>query len=705
MTYEIKTNNGYTSAPVEYTFKVTINELNEIEGTLTVEDSSVFCQDNGCLRVTFTTDDTHKLSGNYVLSRSSEKTNFTVWEDIKYFLFTAQKEFTYTDYSVENGVGYKYALQNENKYGMRTKRLVEETNVPRLTHFEYTYLLNNDTQLKLQFDNNVSSFKHHILDSKQDTLGSKYASVSRNGYAHYAEFPITGLITLRMDDDNTFLHLLPEDYEYERKRNHCDPSGNEPAPVETNDKKFISTAVTKENVLKEYDFRQLALEWLDDGKLFLYRSATEGNIIVRLTDISLTPKQTLGRMIWSFSASAVEVAENTFENLYNYGIISIGEYQEFSEDEQYIFLGQVGGMYYGDPDYPWGRMIRGEYRIESQGLVPEAGSADNLVDLIEADNSFPTNEEGKYRYKFDNVYSIWVEQFPVLRYETELTELHAKLAEAQSSYDTEKIEFLTKQIAALEEFVHVLTTEQTYPLITLVINGQEITMGPNKVYTLNKLENITDIHLKYSIPVLLNYTCKVHIVENEEKTQQAIEDGEPWGQVNGVFTETVDVLSAYNYRYEESQFHIGEYTIIDEDNGNAVFYHLYETKNIMDLIKDESKRQIEASYGVKFTKQDAQGKWSTEDGLLLYSFQDVKYIEIEADPGTALLIGKNDAEDAIEVQIGPTGKYIINNNIPTTSAEARAFIKYLAFKEPSFAIINYICITQQERMSGGGTNE
>ena len=38
---------------------------------------------------------------------------------------------------------------------------------------------------------------------------------------------------------------------------------------------------------------------------------TEGNILVKLMDISLTPNQTLGRMLYSFSATAYEIDEES----------------------------------------------------------------------------------------------------------------------------------------------------------------------------------------------------------------------------------------------------------------------------------------------------------------------------------------------------------------------------------------------------------
>jgi hypothetical protein len=67
------------------------------------------------------------------------------------------------------------------------------------------------------------------------------------------------------------------------------------------------------------------LEWLNNGQPKLFRSSTEGNYIVRLMNVSLSPNDTLGRMLHTFNASACEIAEYTYKNLSELGLISIGD--------------------------------------------------------------------------------------------------------------------------------------------------------------------------------------------------------------------------------------------------------------------------------------------------------------------------------------------------------------------------------------------
>ena len=52
----------------------------------------------------------------------------------------------------------------------------------------------------------------------------------------------------------------------------------------------------------------------------MFRSPAEGNILVRLMDVNLTPEQTLGRMLYSFSATAYEIDDITAESYEKYGI-------------------------------------------------------------------------------------------------------------------------------------------------------------------------------------------------------------------------------------------------------------------------------------------------------------------------------------------------------------------------------------------------
>ena len=71
----------------------------------------------------------------------------------------------------------------------------------------------------------------------------------------------------------------------------------------------------------ERKYREKVMEWLTNGKPKLFRSPTEGNIIVVLSAVSFTPFQNSERMVYSFTATATEVAEYNLDNLIAYNLV------------------------------------------------------------------------------------------------------------------------------------------------------------------------------------------------------------------------------------------------------------------------------------------------------------------------------------------------------------------------------------------------
>ena len=91
---------------------------------------------------------------------------------------------------------------------------------------------------------------------------------------------------------------------------------------------YSKTDLTSENVMSERYFKLAVLDWLTDGKPKLFRSPTEGNYIVRLLNVSLTPKTELGRMIHEFTCTAYEIADFNYQSLLDLGILSVNEINE-----------------------------------------------------------------------------------------------------------------------------------------------------------------------------------------------------------------------------------------------------------------------------------------------------------------------------------------------------------------------------------------
>jgi len=73
---------------------------------------------------------------------------------------------------------------------------------------------------------------------------------------------------------------------------------------------------------RERQFKTQALDWLTNGKPKLFKSSAEGNFIVRLMNVSLTPNDTLGRMLHTFNSTAYEIADTNSLGMQEYGFFN-----------------------------------------------------------------------------------------------------------------------------------------------------------------------------------------------------------------------------------------------------------------------------------------------------------------------------------------------------------------------------------------------
>ena len=184
--------------------------------------------------------------------------------------------------------------------------------VPISLNLEHSYLFDGKHQLKIKYNPKVSSFKSTQLEQKTNTMGGKFPFFYTNGNVDYKEFPISGLLSYLSDEEGLFdpkyatVNLDNRDKTQSESNNWNDNVG--------------STQLTPENIELERQFKMEVLDFLTSGKPMLFRSPTEGNYIVRLSNVSLSPNDTLGRMLHTFSATATECAEYNIENLRELGL-------------------------------------------------------------------------------------------------------------------------------------------------------------------------------------------------------------------------------------------------------------------------------------------------------------------------------------------------------------------------------------------------
>ena len=286
--FEVSTSSGYTQSQL-YDFAVVLEdrditysiELNENYYGMSSEEISLTKTMVRLVVKDAAYSDENLKPNTYLIRRASSKDNFETWIDLaelRCAIGTSELYATYNDIMVESGITYKYTVQPKM---LNSSRLVVSDSVEATPVYEHTWLLGqNNAYLSIGFNLNLSNFKTVIKEAKIETIGSQYPFFVRNGDIKYREFSLSGLICQNMDATNSL-----KIGEYENRH------------------------------IQERMFRDSLHELLLDGRPKLFKSETEGLILVYLSNVSLTPNNVLGRMLYDFSMTATEIGRVDVDNL------------------------------------------------------------------------------------------------------------------------------------------------------------------------------------------------------------------------------------------------------------------------------------------------------------------------------------------------------------------------------------------------------
>lgn len=338
-------------------------------------------QDDGGILLKLYSENNITYVGSICIRRTDSKSNFTEWTDLK--IINIKNELVndldpFYDLTIESGVYYKYAIQPIDVEGYRGTLVKNDTISMR--NFEYSFLLGEGgRQLRLTYNNEMNNFKINVSDSKSDTIGGKYAFFGRNGDTYYKSFPITGLISFNMDENHLFT---------------------------TKEELFGSSALVnkynqynKEHEITLYDyiyeklFRDKVYDFLHDGKPKLFKSSTEGNVVVRLMDIGWSPNKTTNRLIYSFSCNAYEMADATMSTYAEYKFFELGssskeEFEEIEDHNAKISYTVLPGV---DLIQRLVEDLRSEVIISGATYVKEVSEIDDVM-LVFQSQKIPAKE-------------------------------------------------------------------------------------------------------------------------------------------------------------------------------------------------------------------------------------------------------------------------------------------------------------------------
>ena len=215
--------------------------------------------------------------------------------------YTANEDGSYTLTLTLDGksmVGGKIYTYTPTIYGQ------DNGEIAIVPSFEFARLISidkngNERMLPLKYNVDISGLKPNIADVITPTLGGKYPFIRRNGAQDYDSFSLNGLICLETERDDAN-KIMSEFF-----------TGDEIGELD-----IYAAQVNKG--ISEYDYkiiieryyREKILNFLKEPTVKLFKSMTEGDKFVYLSNISLTPDKVSGRALYSFSCQATEVGGN-----------------------------------------------------------------------------------------------------------------------------------------------------------------------------------------------------------------------------------------------------------------------------------------------------------------------------------------------------------------------------------------------------------
>jgi hypothetical protein len=361
-----------------------------------------------------------------------------VFDTVNLTTTTSSKKYFY-DYFIEPGMLYKYKFQSATinssgdiiSRGASTTTSIQPQIIPDFTgSFLYG---KNDIQINFIYNGQLSGLREVKKDAFIETIGGKFPFIIRNSNLGYKQFNFTALIThvsdptrslggltytellsnLKRDSDNNYILSLDAKNRDINER-YEDYILNGPNIFTSSTSSYATLSIygknninqqnylqRSDNFLVEKQFRKKIIDWLSNGEAKVFKSDTEGLILVKLTDITFEPVNELGRVLYSFSCTMTQIGELTYENLIKYGL----KKKKYDKDDLYLLsnindfpVSWIQNSYYPSSQYFYvtdTNEIR-FYLVQTTGTTGTTTPSSIQNDV----SATYTSSSGTYEYKF-----------------------------------------------------------------------------------------------------------------------------------------------------------------------------------------------------------------------------------------------------------------------------------------------------------------
>ena len=591
LTISIETRNYYFQT-FDYTLLIVQATDNPLNANIIAENDA----EMGSIKVSIAATEFQNFTGSVIIRRTSSKSNFNIWEDVYERVYNVEDNinFVWYDITVQSGVWYKYAAQK--KLGAGSRGAVTEMEEPVLAYFEDMFLIANNQQVRIRYNQQVSSMRQNIAEARTETLGAQYPYIRRNGYINYRSLSISGLITFFNDYNDTFT-----------SKDELYGDAASPLYAAYNETQNITDF---NDYVHEREFREKIIQFLYADNIKLFKTLTEGNVLVKLMNVSLSPQQSLGRYLYSFSCEAYEIAADTFDNYLYYNII---EKEQMNSEADADLIPDTTDI----------------QTVEILGQVYDTVNAnENIVDAIAARYK---SQISMSRTEFDKLTSI-------------------KLQFADEPYYIKETSSGLAPLAASDP----LSSSIGLGYI-VYINNIPIMVNQNGLYQINDLGDgeITSISFPIDSNIELDYTALLtitNLIEEEGITSQLYTYKDVVGQLWSAFDYEENAYEIIEQKYTYQNFNASQRLIlvggvqVEANSGTVIYiqtsaesepvYHVINGTNLLTII-DDNLRISNIYFGgihLEETLDDREelvgaNKFFTEIGKVYNSTSEITYPE------------------------------------------------------------------------------
>lgn len=256
---------------------------------------------------------------NLFIERASEFSNYSCWQRVATIESPQAQTIKWRDSFIEARTKYKYRLKIGTdvyplKFSQPGKDPIEELCI----EYDDIFLCDTDAMLALRYNVKLSGYKWVTQSSIMNTLGGKYPFIRKNGDQFYRTFNLSGLIYLDYDHNSNIVDSLSRIGEGQKITAASLPV-DECALYLSQEKALEYGSDPSKRKYLEKRMRELALQFLSNGSVKVFRSGQEESMIVFLSNVTFTPDVISGRKYYEFSATVTEICEATEENIVKYG--------------------------------------------------------------------------------------------------------------------------------------------------------------------------------------------------------------------------------------------------------------------------------------------------------------------------------------------------------------------------------------------------